>query len=263
MHHFDVQLSSGGIEQLHLLDRQIQQLLLHQLPQGRIIQGQLLFRGLFAPFGPTEQNHLTAAAIDHPPELLTAADRPVDSPGGQLEFRFNFIQKRQGLPAGTIHLVDEGEDRDLAHPTHLKQLPRLRLQALGGVLEHHGVIGRRQGAIGVLGEVLVTRRVEQVDRGGVVVELQHRRSDRDAPLFFQLHPVGGHLALLAAGLHRTGLLNRTAVQQQLFRQGCLASIRMGNDREVAATIHRLCHQSGQVRFSRRRAAHRSLSIHQA
>ena len=174
MDHLEIELSSCGIEQLHLLDGQIQQLLLHQLPQGRIIQGQLLFSGLLASLGTAEQNHLTAAAIDHPPELLTAADGPVHRPRGQPEFRFNLVQQGQGFPPGTIHFVDEGEDRDLAHPADLEQLARLGLQALGGVLEHHSVVGSRQGPVGVLRKILVTGGVQQIDRGGVVVELQHR-----------------------------------------------------------------------------------------
>ena len=82
-------------------------------------------------------------------------------------------------------------------------------------------------------------RIEQVDRVAGVVELQHGGGNRDAPLLLQLHPVGGHLALLALGLHSAGLLDRTAVKQQLFGEGGFTRIRVGNDREIAAPRHRL------------------------
>ena len=85
----------------------------------------------------------------------------------------------------------------------------------------------------------MARRIEQVDRAAGVVELQHGGGDRDAPLFLQLHPVGGHLALLALGLDCPGLLDRTAVKQQLFGEGGFTRIRVGNDREIAAPRHRL------------------------
>jgi hypothetical protein len=44
-----------------------------------------------------------------------------------------------------------------------EQLDRLRFHALGGVDHHHRGVDRGQHAVGVLGEVLVARRVEQVD----------------------------------------------------------------------------------------------------
>jgi hypothetical protein len=55
----------------------------------------------------------------------------------------------------------------------LNSLMRLRLDALGGVDDHHGGIRRHQRAVGVLGKVLVARRVEDVDAVALVVEL-HR-----------------------------------------------------------------------------------------
>ncbi len=55
--------------------------------------------------------------------------------------------------------------------THLEQLEGLRLEALGGVDEHHGRVDGRQHAVGVLGEVGVTGGVDEVDD----VDLVRRR----------------------------------------------------------------------------------------
>jgi hypothetical protein len=46
---------------------------------------------------------------------------------------------------------------------YLEQLAGLFLDSLAVVQKHHGAIRRHQGAVGVLGEVLVARSVEQVD----------------------------------------------------------------------------------------------------
>ena len=69
-----------------------------------------------------------------------------------------------GSRALAVDLVDEGDDRDVAQPADLEQLARLALDALGRVDHHHRRVDRAQRAIGVLAEVGVTGRVEQVER---------------------------------------------------------------------------------------------------
>ena len=177
MDHLDVQLGASRLQELHFFNGQIQQVLFHQLAQGRVVQREALLTGLLAAFSTAEQNHLLAAAIDHTSELLATADRPVHRPGGEAEFRLDFIEQGERFPPWAVHLVDEGEDRDLPHAADLEQLPGLRLQALGGILQHHGVVRRCQSSVGVFGKILVTWRVQEVDRGGVVIELQHRGGD--------------------------------------------------------------------------------------
>jgi hypothetical protein len=52
----------------------------------------------------------------------------------------------------------------------------------GGVEHHHRAVDRGQGTVGVLAEILVARRVEQVEGEPLVLEAHHRRGDRDAAL---------------------------------------------------------------------------------
>ena len=94
-------------------------------------------------------------------------------------------------PAGAIALVDEGEDRNLALSAHLEELERLRLDALRPVENHHRRIGGRENPVGVLAEITVAWRVEQVEHVVPVVELERCRGDRDPALLFELHPVRG------------------------------------------------------------------------
>ena len=63
-------------------------------------------------------------------------------------------------------------------------------------------------AVGVLAEVLVAGRVEQVDHVVAVGHLHHARRDRDAALLFDLHPVAGGVAAGLAALDGAGDLDR-------------------------------------------------------
>jgi hypothetical protein len=60
------------------------------------------------------------------------------------------------IPTWAVALVDEGENRNIAHPAHGKELPRLRLDALGRIDHHDGGIDCREHAKGVFRKILVT-----------------------------------------------------------------------------------------------------------
>ena len=105
----------------------------------------------------------------------------------------------------------------MAHGAHLEQLAGLGLDALGRVDDHHGAVGRHQRAVGILGKVLVTGCVEDVDAAAVVLELKNARGDGDAALLFQFHPVGDRVTRGRLALYRAGELDRPSVKQELFR----------------------------------------------
>ena len=81
----------------------------------------------------------------------------------------------------------------------LEELPGLRLDALGGVDDHHRAVDGVERAVGVLAEVLVARRVEQVDAAVAEVEVERRRGDRDAALALHVHPVATRRAAASCG----------------------------------------------------------------
>ncbi len=111
----------------------------------------------------------------------------------------DLVEELERIARLAVHLVDEGDDRNVAQAADLEQLARARLDALGGVDHHDGGIDRGQRAIGVLGEVLVARRVEQVEDAVAVFERHHRGDDRDAALALDAHPVGARLAPVGLG----------------------------------------------------------------
>src|SRR3546814_6652285 len=75
---------------------------------------------------------------------------------------------------------------DVCSSDLFEQLERLRLDTLGGVDHHHGAVDRGQRAIGVLAEILVPRRVEQVEDEPPMLEGHDRRCYRNAALLLDI-----------------------------------------------------------------------------
>ena len=107
---------------------------------------------------------------------------------------------------------------------------------LRAVDDHQRRVDRGQRAVGILGEVLVTGRVEQIDDAAIEGKLHHRGGNGDAALLLQAHPIGGGVPGRLAALHRSGHLDGAAEQQQLFRQRGLARVGMGDDGESPSTL---------------------------
>ena len=110
----------------------------------------------------------------------------------------------------------------------LEQLARLRLDALRAVDDHDRAVRRHERAVGILGEVLMARSVENVDAVAAVLELHDGGGHGNAALLFDLHPVGGRCAG-ALALDLTGLRDGSAVEQELFGQRGLTGVGVRND----------------------------------
>ena len=91
---------------------------------------------------PTKSSELRAEPVVDAAELA-ARRRSASSPGTASMPSTSSISssRSSGLAAVAVHLVDEGEDRDAAQAADLEELARLRLDALGGVDQHHGAVG--------------------------------------------------------------------------------------------------------------------------
>ena len=174
-----------------------------------------------------------------PAKRAAAADRPGHRRGVERQLVFDLIEDFEGVAALPVELVDEGDDGDVAQPADLEQLQRARLDALGGVDDHDRRVDGGQRAVGVVGEVLVARRVEQVEDVVAIFEGHHRGDDGNAALALDLHPVGSGLDAVLLGLDLAGELNGAAEQQQLFGQRRLARVGVRNDRKGAAAGDRL------------------------
>ena len=176
--------------------------------------------------------HLPLDVVDTA-ELMRIADRPVDRRRRNAQCGLDVVHQRERILGGPIELVDERENRQPVTPADLVELSRLRLDAVRRVDHHDDAVGGDERAVGVLAEVLVAGRVEERHPPPLNLELERRRRNRDAALLLELHPVGRRgLAILAAA-NRAGQLDRAGIEQQLFREGGLARVGMGDDGEGA------------------------------
>lgn len=76
-------------------------------------------------------------------------------------------------------------------------------------------------------------RIQQVYDVIVVRKLHDRGRHRDAALLLKRHPVRRRVPTRLAPFYGTGKLYCSAVEQQFFREGCLAGIRVRNNRKGA------------------------------
>ena len=229
-HFFLVEIGTGAVEQLDLLQQLFLLLGVHHAVDAVILYRDLFDHAFFCTLLCIGENeHISRVAVVHAAELFARPDRPVDRAGGDPQLFFDLIQKIKRVVRVPVHLVDEGEDRDVAHDAYFEQLTGLRLDTLRSVDDHDGGIGGHQGTVGVFREVLMSRGVQDIDAFSVIVELQDRRSDRDTSLLLDLHPVRHGVARCSLALYAAGQVDRSAVKQKFFGQCCFAGIGVRDD----------------------------------
>ena len=136
-----------------------------------------------------EQTDLSGLHLDRADEIAPASDRPGDRCTVQRERLLDLIEQVEWIAALAVHLVDEGDDRNIAQPADLKKLARACLDALRGVDHHDGGVDRGERPIGVLREVLVAGRIEQIEHAAIVFEGHHRGDHGNAAFALDRHPV--------------------------------------------------------------------------
>ena len=177
--------------------------------------------------------HAPGIAVIDALEVLAAADGPVHRVGLDAEDFFNVLHQLKRVAGLAVHLVDEGKNRDVAQRADLEQLDGLGLNALGGVNDHDGGVRRHQGAVGILTEVLVAGRVQNVDALALIVELQNRRGNGNTALLFNVHPVGHRMLGALLALDRTCGLDGPTVEQELFGECGFTGVGVRDDRKCA------------------------------
>jgi len=178
-----------------------------------------------------EQVKRPGVEVVDPLEILSHPDGPGERRALDLELVLDVGEDLHRLHPVPVELVDEGHDRGVAHPADLHELLRLRLDPLPAVDDHQRTVHGRENPVGVLGEVLVARGVQQVDFEIPVVELHHGGGDGDPPLLFDRHPVARGVASGLAGLHRAGKLDRAAEEEKLLGQRRFPGVRVADDAE--------------------------------
>ena len=112
---------------------------------------------------------------------------------------------------------------------------------------HHRAVDRGQGAVDVLAEILVARRVEQVEGEPLMLEAHHRRGHRDTALALDRHPIRARPPPVAPRLHFARQLDRPlnssnfSVKVVLPASGCemIAKVRRRKISSVRVLINQL------------------------
>ena len=215
-------------QELDLLPQGVRLGIPDELIQGGALKIRLHQAGLAAlALGGEEEDAALFPVIDAL-ELLAAADGPVHGVGVDAQLPLHLLAEVQGVLGLPVHLVDEGEDGDMAHGADPEELAGLGLHALGAVDDHDGAVRRHEGAVGILGEVLVAGGVQDVDAVAIVLELHDGAGDGNAALLLDLHPVRSS-GFRPLALDLAGLGDGSAVEQELFRESGLTGVRVGDD----------------------------------
>ena len=154
-----------------------------------------------------------------------------------LKFFFQFIKQVERITPLTVHLVDEDDDRRIAHATHLHQFPGLCFNTLGRVDHNDGRVDSRQRAVSIFGKVLVTRCVEDVHLVIQIIKFHDGGRDRNTSLFLNIHPVGGGCFPNLIAFHSTCHLNLSSKKQEFLRECSLSRIGMRNDGKGASAFY--------------------------
>ena len=91
---------------------------------------QMRCRNFMAGIHTFKSNNFIVHAVINAAEFLTGTDRPVYRIGTNAELVLDLLQQFIRITCFTVHLIDEGKNRDIAHNTDLKQLASLRLDTL-------------------------------------------------------------------------------------------------------------------------------------
>ena len=119
----------------------------------------------------------------------------------------------------------------MTHYADLEELSGLGLYALCAIDNHDCRISCHQSTIGILREVLMSRRIQDINTLLVIFKLQNGGSNRDTTLLLDLHPVRDSMLCGRLTLHGTRLIDLSAVEQELLRQSRLTCIGVRDNRK--------------------------------
>ena len=169
-------LVEGGRRPVQKLDvvAELSDLLFRQIVSDRaVVKRDIRLRTfLRSLLGIREQQHLPGLTVEDAPEPFARSDGPVHRTAGDSQLVLDLIRQLERVPRVPVHLVDKGENRDVAACADLEKLSCLRLDALRPVNDHHRGVRRHQRPVGILREILMARRIQNIDAETVIVELK-------------------------------------------------------------------------------------------
>ena len=166
--------------------------------------------------------------IVYPLEFGAYVYWPRQRPDAYLQFGLELVNVSNGSRPSRSSLFYEYYDGGVAHTADLHKLTGLLLDTFCHIDNNHDTVNRRKCTVGVLCKILVTGGVKYVYLVFAIIKPHHGGSDRNATLFFDLHPVGSRGFFYLIGFYRACHMKCTTKEQQLFGKGSLARIRVRN-----------------------------------
>ena len=171
--------------------------------------------------------------VEHLIDVDPGLGRDADDVGGVAAEQLRHLERRAvGVGRGKVDLVDDGDDLELVLDREVRVRERLRLDPLRGVDDQHGALARLQRARDLVGEVDMSRRVDQVQLVALPGDTHRLGLDRDPALALEIHRVEQLLAHVAVG-------DRVRELENAIGQGRFPVVDVRDDGEVAdpALVH--------------------------
>ena len=165
--------------------------------------------------------------------------------GGNLDFQdaFDFVEQVEHVAAIQVHLVDERDDRRMAHAAHVHELDSLLFYTVHAIDKHESCINGGECAVSIFAEVLVPRGIDQVEHAIFEREIQHGTGNRNTTLLFDLHPVTHRVAAVCLGTHVTRFADDISVPEELFGDGGLTRVGVADNSKSAAFFDFCVHRT--------------------
>ena len=190
-------------------------------------------------FVAVEIDRLAVDEVDHALKRGLGADGQLKRDGRQPELGLELLNDADGIRAGAVHLVDEGDPRH-GVPFHLAiDGDRLRLNASHRAKHKHRAIEHAERPFDLDGEIDVARRVDDVDLLVFPVDRGGRRGDGDPSFLLQLHVVH-HRPLTLDLLDHVGAAG--VIQNALGERG-LARVNVSGDPNISV-VSQVFHSPG-------------------
>ena len=154
-----------------------------------------------------------------------------------MQLRLQLVEYVKWVAALAVELVYKYYHRGIAHTAYLHELACLLLDALGHVDHDYHRVDRREGAVCILGKVLVAGRVEDVYLVIAVVKAHHGGGHGYTALLLDFHPVAGGGLFDFVALHGAGHVDCSAVEEQFLGEGGLAGVGVRYDGESASPCY--------------------------
>ena len=182
-----------------------------------------------------EINALVLEHVDHTLELSLAADRQHERNGRRAKLRVDFRHNPVEIRSGTVHLVDQRDNRNMIFLRLTPDRLTLRLHLADRAKHRNGSVKHTERTLHLSREVHVSGSVDDVDPVILPVAGRGRAGDRNAALAFLLHPVHGGRTLMGIA----NLVVHTAIKKNALGQSGFARVNVGHDADIAVVFQRM------------------------